>query len=642
MKSYRYDAVVVGSGAAGFAAANRIRDFGTRTAAIVTEDRNAGTSRNAGSDKQTYYKLSLAGDAPDSVRAMAEDLFAGGAVDGDNALCEAALSVRCFLDLCAAGVPFPTDRYGCYTGYKTDHDPCARATSAGPLTSKFMTEALEKRAEERKIPLYDHLTAVRILKDGDGVLGLLCCDPDGEPVVFRADSVILATGGPAGIYADSVYPVSQTGSTALALDAGASLQNMTEWQYGLASVSPRWNVSGSYMQVLPRFISIGEDGEGPEREFLADFFSDPYEALSNVFLKGYQWPFDSAKVNEGSSVIDLLVYREKEKGRRVFLDYTKNPFGLEKIDFSRLSPEASGYLQKCGACFGTPIERLRQMNSPAIELYRSKGVELDREKLEIALCAQHNNGGISVDHRWQTGVRGLYAVGECAGTHGVRRPGGSALNAGQVGALRAAEHLSFTAAPEDREEGFERAAAEAVASFLRFRDRVTAGKNDDENENCPITEQRRRMSLYAGAIRSAEKIRELSDEFSALCAEIEDEVRTKDVRTALRYRDMLTVQNAVLAAMCDFAETVGASRGSAIFLSENGVLRPGLPEKFRFLPPASAPGSAPHGGAFDRVQLISLRGGVPSVSWRPVRPIPDSSDSFEVVWNGYRKNRNLD
>lgn len=60
---------------------------------------NAGTSRNTGSDKQTYYKLTLSGKDPDSVENMAEDLFAGQCVDGDQALCEAALSARCFLPL---------------------------------------------------------------------------------------------------------------------------------------------------------------------------------------------------------------------------------------------------------------------------------------------------------------------------------------------------------------------------------------------------------------------------------------------------------------------------------------------------------------------------------------------------------------
>lgn len=77
---------------------------------------------------------------------MAENLFHSGCVDGDNALCEAALSVRCFMNLVELGVPFPVNRYGEYVGYKTDHDPYARATSAGPLTSKFMTEALQKKA----------------------------------------------------------------------------------------------------------------------------------------------------------------------------------------------------------------------------------------------------------------------------------------------------------------------------------------------------------------------------------------------------------------------------------------------------------------------------------------------------------------
>ena len=63
---------------------------------MVTEHRLSGTSRNTGSDKQTYYKLSLAGDTPDSVRDLAGVLFHGECVDGDLALCEAALSAPCF------------------------------------------------------------------------------------------------------------------------------------------------------------------------------------------------------------------------------------------------------------------------------------------------------------------------------------------------------------------------------------------------------------------------------------------------------------------------------------------------------------------------------------------------------------------
>ena len=104
MEIRRYDAVVVGSGAAGYNAAIRISEIGKKSVCLVTEGVSMGTSRNTGSDKQTYYKLGLGGDAPDSVRQMAENLFSCGSVDGDNALCEAALSARSFFHLVELGV----------------------------------------------------------------------------------------------------------------------------------------------------------------------------------------------------------------------------------------------------------------------------------------------------------------------------------------------------------------------------------------------------------------------------------------------------------------------------------------------------------------------------------------------------------
>ena len=88
---YSLNTVVVGSGAAGLNAADRLNAFGQRDIAIVTESMNSGTSRNTGSDKQTYYKLTLGGGADDSVFDMAETLFFGGAMHGDLALVEAAI-----------------------------------------------------------------------------------------------------------------------------------------------------------------------------------------------------------------------------------------------------------------------------------------------------------------------------------------------------------------------------------------------------------------------------------------------------------------------------------------------------------------------------------------------------------------------
>lgn len=69
-------------------------------------------------------------------------------------------------------------------------------------------------------------------------------------------------------------------------------------------------------------------------------------------------------------------------------------------------------------------------------------MDLYTQSLEIVLCAQHNNGGIGIDCWWQTDVKGLFAVGEAAASHGVYRPGGTALNAGQVGSTRAAQYIA--------------------------------------------------------------------------------------------------------------------------------------------------------------------------------------------------------
>ncbi len=623
MKKY-FDAIVIGTGAAGYNAALRIKEIGKKSVAVITEGKNCGTSRNTGSDKQTYYKLGLGGDAPDSVRKMAQTLFEGGSVDGDNALCEASLSARSFLALAEAGVPFPHNRYGEYVGYKTDHDPMARATSAGPLTSKFMTEALEKKVSNAQIPVFDNLLAIEILKDKHGVCGILCLDTiTGELISFACPHLVLATGGPAGIYADSVFPECHHGSTGLAIDAGAKLQNMTEWQYGLASIAPRWNVSGTYMQVLPRFVSI--DDEGTEHEFLSDYSKDIYEALSAVFLKGYQWPFDSKKVL-GSSIIDLLVWRECViRHRRVFLDFTKNPFGLEAIKFEKLSEEAYNYLNGAKALFGTPIARLEKMNSPAIDLYMSRGVDITKEYLEIALCAQHNNGGIAVDMWWQSSVSGLFAVGECAGTHGVARPGGSALNAGQVGSLRAAQFISESSRTESKD--FDAVSDKAILKNKEICKNAFGKPSAIEG----LTNARRAMSDCAAAIRDTAKMKKLLVSLNSY-----DDYGVSDIKELYYFyllKDTLAVQKAVLSAMIDFSENVNCSRGSAVYSDVNGNTIEGFDE-IRYK-------AYKDKAKFDEIQEIETSDGVSKIYWRPVRQIPDEDEVFENIWRSYRENKNI-
>ena len=638
--------IIIGSGAAGFQAALRLYQNGERDLAIITENIKSGTSRNTGSDKQTYYKLTLSGNDADSVRNMAEDLFAGQCVDGDQALCEAALSARCFFTLTELGVPFPCTEHGEFMGYKTDHDRGRRATSAGPYTSKLMTEALERSVKEKQILILDQMQAIQILTYMNQVKGILCLDKNihSEPAykIIWCKNVILATGGPAGMYHDSVYPVSQTGSTGMAFEAGASGKNLTEWQFGMASLNPRWNVRGTYMQVLPTFISTDQDGND-EKEFLLDYFNELPDLLSMVFLKGYQWPFDVNKIFGGSSVIDLLVYQETVlKKRRVFLDYRVNPGNLEKdrdLPYASMIPEAKEYLSQAGACFGTPIERLKHMNEPAILFYQDHHVDLFKERLEIAVCAQHNNGGLSTNHLWETNLSGLYAIGEVCASHGVTRPGGTALNAGQVGAVRAAEGIFLKKRTHMKE------ASPSTESGIKERLRIQAldriRLSEHAEGNCPLSElwinASKRMSAAAGMIRNQVQMETALKETEDDICQFMQKAKSPSVsQLSLFYKlyDMLLSQKMYLFAMLDYAKAGGGSRGSALYTDSTGEL-PGFPgcqtfgELYRCRLDQKMHGQ--------EVQEVTLKEGTPSASRRPVRPLPDVDYFFENQWRIYRE-----
>ncbi len=631
-------AAVVGSGAAGWNAACHLAKLGVADIAVVTEGMNSGTSRNTGSDKQTYYKLSLAGDGPDSVQQLAETLFAGGSTDGDLALIDAASSAGSFLRLAGLGVPFPHNEYGEYAGYKTDHDPRQRATSAGPLTSRFMTEALEREAQSLGVPVFDDHQVIGIVTDGNGegaaCLGLLALNlreldaPTRGLTLFRCGAVVWACGGEAGLFARSVYPPSQHGALGLALEAGAKAANLQEWQHGLASIGFRWNVSGTYQQALPRYVSTAADGSD-EREFLLEYFT-PAQALEYTFLKGYQWPFDARKL-PGSSLIDLCVTRETdERGRRVFLDYRSNPTGLEE-GFSLLSDEARGYLDNSGALLATPIDRLRHMNPDAIALYAGHGIDLDREPLEVAVCAQHMNGGLLVDRWWRTTVGGLYACGEAAGTFGAYRPGGSALNATQTGSQRAARHIAtHKVTPADSE----RFAAAATALLARkAAPGLPSARLENEALAPLLATARQRMTHHGAHLRSPEGLAQALD---ACANDLAGYWQRVSPCAPLQWPEahkgwsMLVSQFACLSAMAHYARQGGPSRGSSVLLADDGPPLPGLPWRVR-----------PSGDAMDGQVLetaLTLHDGVAHCTntLRPVHPIPARDLWFENVWARYR------
>ena len=632
METLRVNTLVIGSGASGLAAAVRLHALGVADTVVFTEGLRMGTSINTGSDKQTYYKLGMYGTEPDSPVLMARDLAAGGAVHGDIALVEAALSPLAFGHLVTLGVPFPHDSFGQYIGYKTDHDPKRRATSCGPYTSRDMCLALTAELKRRAIPVYEHRVAVKLLTDAGGTrtVGAIFVNGDtGEFECVQAENLVFAVGGPGGLYETSVYPKVHTGAVGLALEAGAKACNLAESQFGLASVKFRWNVSGSYMQVLPRFVSTDRDG-GDEREFLREYFATPAGMYDAVFLKGYQWPFAAGHV-PGSSLIDIFTYIETvERGRRVWLDYRTDPSDL---DFQALNEETRTYLERSGALADSPLKRLAVLNAPAIELYRKHRIDLESEMLEIAVCAQHNNGGLAGNLWWESvNLKHLFPVGEVNGSHGVTRPGGTALNAGQVGAFRASEFIGAnyreSTFPADQFD----ALLEKELALLRTQ-RAIPAVLDWRSGRAAI---QRRMSRAGAFVRSAENVTAALDEAYQQAAALNgDGLGNLDAQSlceALRNRQLCTAHIYYLECILMQIDYIG-SRGGSIVLSENGrAIHPALDSKWRM---------AEEKTAFRDRLMICGRGasGYPEISWTPCRPVPETDGWFETIWSDFRAGR---
>ena len=65
MTTRKVNTLVIGSGAAGLAAALRLKTLGVHDLLLLTEGLRRGTSINTGSDKKTYYKLGIYGAETD-------------------------------------------------------------------------------------------------------------------------------------------------------------------------------------------------------------------------------------------------------------------------------------------------------------------------------------------------------------------------------------------------------------------------------------------------------------------------------------------------------------------------------------------------------------------------------------------------
>ena len=260
---------------------------------------------------------------------------------------------------------------------------------------------------------------------------------------------------------------------------------------------------------------------------------------------------------EESSKIDIAVHNETKSGRTVFLDYTKNPVGY---DFKMLSEEAKEYLIKTDSIADTPIERLRKLNSKAIDVFMHHGINLSKDRLKIAVCAQHNNGGVYTDSDYQTDVSGLYVIGEAAGSFGLTRPGGSALNDTQVGGLVCTKHI------RKQEE-------KAVNEDL-LREKLSGYKNlfstFETDGSTDYSSIKRSMSSCASFIRNENECISLLEEINGLLDRLP--FKNKSLSAYFYDKDMLLSAKALLETILGEMPYTG-SRGGSMYIKNGEILK---------------------------------------------------------------------
>lgn len=649
---YRYGCLIVGSGAAGLRAAVELKRRGDDVA-VLSQSAWGGTSACSGSDKQTLHTANTA-DQGDDFKAMARAIREGGAMDEDTAYVEAVGSPRMMASLQYLGLPLPQERLGGTLRYQTDHDEVGRATSCGPRTSRLMVKVLAEEAIRLDVPIHNQATAVDILTEGEGadrrVIGILAMRSAGRGennpfglALFACSALVLAAGGPGELYRDSVYPNGCFGSLGLALEAGIELVNLTESQFGIGTRREGfpWNLSGTYVQAMPHVYSV--DHKGQEHHFLGEYYRSTEELASNLFRKGYQWPFHATRMLDfRSSLVDLAIFRECAAGRRVFMDFNRNPLpvpGDLPFSLTRLDADVKAYLGKAGAMQALPIERLRHMNPLSIELYRRYKVDIAARPLEFAVNNQHMNGGIAVDVWGMTNLPGCYAIGEAAGTHGVTRPGGAALNAGQVFGTRAAEHIAASGRAKSALSGdistIAAARIKAVTQHL-----TSDGPLTIKSVRADI---QARMSDRAGLICTPAGVKEARQEAERLVHQLATYgiscQRPAEAARALQWRHMALASQAVLAALDFYISRGGGSRGARAICDPQGqdvpITRNGALEEMRFRRERPE----------DRNEqiILSLKDGAFALRTRPNRVFNETEKSFfERDWPDWLSGRIYD
>ena len=331
--------------------------------------------------------------ADDAPELHAADTVAAGAglVDPVRAGLLAAEGPGAVQRLVGLGAPFDRTADGGFVlSREAAHGRARVARVGGDQAGRaVMAAVIAQVRRAAHIEVHEGLRLRGLLQDAGGaVIGALA-EREGVLTAFRAQAVVLTTGGIGGLFAETTTPAALLGEgLAAAALAGAVIADP------------------EFVQFHPTALDVGRDPAPLVTEALRGEGARLVNSAGERFLLAQHPDAELAP----RDVVARAIHAERAAGRGAFLD-AREAVGAH-------FPEA--FPTVFAAC-------------------REAGLDPRIEPIPVAPACHYHMGGVLTDADGATGIPGLFAAGECAssGVHGANRLASNSLLEAAVFGARA-------------------------------------------------------------------------------------------------------------------------------------------------------------------------------------------------------------
>lgn len=523
------DVLIIGAGGAGCRAAIGAADCGASVLMVSkVAPGKAGATAHPVAEMAGYN----AGDpvVPQDVQRHYEDMIAAGQGMANEKLAAivAAGAPATIKQLEGWGVRFEHEN-GDYYIFKSCFSRSPRTHVIRGHGEPILKAMIEQIRQRPNIRVMDGVTVMGLSISGGACVGAYGFS-HGEMLHIGAKAVVLATGGSGYIFERNLNPYDVTGDGySMAYHAGASLTNMEFMQIGMGFSWPLENIFNGYIWEGTPKLCASDGGD-----IFNGVLPDSLTARDVMHEHRKHFPFSTS---DCSKYLEIAVHKTVREGR-----------GTEhrgvSIDLSHMTDEYIASLpDDCGIHHMWPIAR---------EYMLSKGIDLLRDKVEVACYAHAVNGGVKIGTDAMSDIEGLFAAGECAGgPHGADRLGGNMMVTCQVfGAIAGAKAAAYAFSNE-------RGAADGDSLlYMEEMERILY-KKVDTDEMFTRLKKETQDSLLVG--RTEEGLNHLAEIIRDLSSELEDSPTEElpNERNVVLYHGLTAA-----ALMCESARYRKESRGA--------------------------------------------------------------------------------